>query len=114
MNRIKLNLLIFLSLFYLVFKVVPTFLKAKKEKLKKILSCLHLYVPNLPHEVAILYGFKLQVVKPFHVGYYLPGNGNSEQLCIFAMLSTYSVLPLSKHLDCGGVTGSHTHGGNYR
>ena len=77
-----------------------------------------MYQCNLPHEVAILFGFKLQAVKPFHVGYYLPGNGNSEQLCVFVMLSTYSmyriVLPLSKHLDWGGVTGSPSHGRHCR
>lgn len=69
-----------------------------------------MYQCNLPHEVAILFSFKLQAVKPFHVGYYLPGNGNSEQLCVFVMLSTYSmyriVLPLSKHLDWAGMTGA--------
>lgn len=62
--------------------------------------------------------FKLQAVKAFRVGYYLPGDGSTGQLCVFAMPSTQStyrtVLLLRKHLDWGGMTGSPTHGGNCR
>lgn len=69
-----------------------------------------MYECNLPHEVSILFGFKLKVVKTFHAQYYLPGSGSNEQLGISVMLSTYSryhhVLPLSKHLDWCGMTGS--------
>ena len=69
-----------------------------------------MYECNLPHEVSILFGFKLKVVKTFHAQYYLPGSGSNEQLGILVMLSTYSryrrVLPLTRHLDWCGMTGS--------